>query len=151
MTTPARPSDPPPRVGWIRSGPFGFSDEGDGPTLLALHGLPGSGRDYRWLAAALDGRVRLVRLDQPGFGATPRSTEPSPSLEARTRFVVDAARALGLERFSLLAHSMGGPLAMSVAAALPGQVERLALLASVGVRPHPMVRRTPPLLSCSPH
>src|SRR6185503_8131495 len=91
--TPERPSDPPPASGWLRPGPFGYTDEGEGAALVALHGLPGSARDYRWLAPELEG-VRLVRLEQPGFGATAVVTEPDPTLAARTEFVLDALRAM---------------------------------------------------------
>lgn len=142
VTTPETPHDPPVRVAAIASGPFGYTDEGPRTTpILALHGLPGSVRDYRWLGAALGDRARLVRLDQPGFGATPLRTEPDPSLDARARFVLDAADALGLDRFCVLGHSMGGPLAIAVAARAPDRVAGLACLASVGLSPHRLARR----------
>lgn len=134
--TPEQPSDPPLRAAWLREGPFTYTDEGEGPTLVAVHGLPGSVRDFRWLAPALEG-VRLVRLDLPGFGGTPRATAPGITLRERARFVLDALEALGVRDFVVLGHSMGGPLAMSAAARARG----LALIASVGLRPHRMIRK----------
>lgn len=134
--TPDRPSDPPLRAGWLREGPFTYTDEGEGPALVALHGLPGSVRDWRWLAPALSG-VRLVRLDQPGFGGTPRRTAPGTTLEERARFVWAALEALGVRDYVVLGHSMGGPLAITVSTRARG----LALLASVGLRPHRMIRK----------
>ena len=128
MSVPESPSDPSIRLARLERGPFAYTEEGAGPTALAIHGLPGSVRDFRWLASALDGRVRFVRLDQPGFGATPVRTGTGARLPDRVRFVRDAIDALGLDRVTLLAHSMGGPLAMAVAAEEP-RVERLALLA----------------------
>lgn len=136
--TPDRPSDPPVHVGWLPKGSFTYTDEGEGPALVALHGLPGSARDFRWLAPALSG-VRFIRLEQPSFGGTPRSTEPSTRLADRARFVLAALEAIGIDRFTVLGHSMGGPLAMSVAAS--ERVEGLALLASVGLRPHRLMRK----------
>ncbi len=138
---PDTPSDPLVHTAWTETGPFAFSDEGEGPTLLFLHGLPGSGRDFRWLCSALDGRARSVRVEQPGFGATPTSTETGTSLRARARFVLAAADALGLERFGLVGHSMGGAVAMAVAAAAPARVSGLGLLASVGLHPHRAARK----------
>lgn len=128
------------RAGWLREGPFSYSDEGEGPVVLALHGLPGSARDWRWLAPALDG-VRTIRLEQPAFGGTPRCTEPDPSLAARARFVMSTIDALDLDDIVVLGHSMGGPLALAVAASLPSRVRGLALFASVGLRPHRMIRK----------
>ncbi len=138
--TPDRPSDPPVHAGWLREGPFSYTDEGDGPVVLALHGLPGSARDWRWLAPAMPG-VRFIRLEQPAFGGTPRSTEPDPSLAARARFVRAVIEALRLDDVTVLGHSMGGPLALAVAASAPSRVRGLALFASVGVRPHRMLRK----------
>jgi pimeloyl-ACP methyl ester carboxylesterase len=140
LTTPDRPADPPVRTASLPTGPFTYTLEGEGAALVLLHGLPGSVRDYRWLAPALEG-ARVIRLDQPGFGGTPTTTAPDPSLEGRARFVRDALALLGVERFVVLGHSMGGPLAMAVAASAHEHVRGLALLASVGLRPHRLLRR----------
>lgn len=141
--TPATPSDPPLRTAWTARGSFAFTDEGRGPALVMLHGLPGSSRDFRWLASALDGRLRVIRIEQPGFGQTPRATETGTTLPHRARFVLEAVDALGLDRFAVLGHSIGGPVAMAVAARAPARVTALALLASVGLHPHRLARRTP--------
>jgi len=141
--TPEAPSDPRVRSTWTADGPFAYAVEGAGPPLLLLHGLPGSSRDWRWLGSALGGRVRSIRLEQPGFGATPASTETGVTLAHRARFVVTAADALGLDRFAVLGHSIGGPVAIEVAARLPERVTHLALLASVGLHPHALARRMP--------
>jgi pimeloyl-ACP methyl ester carboxylesterase len=135
------PSDPPRRRGTLPDGrAFAYTDEGEGPVVLAVHGIPGSARDFRWLAPALPG-VRLVRLDLAGFGETPLASGPGASLAERGAFVVEAARALGLERAVLLGHSMGGGVAMAAAAQRPEAVTALALVSSIGLRPHRAFRR----------
>lgn len=141
--TPEHPSDPPRRRASIETGPFSYTDEGSGPTLVMIHGLPGSSRDFRWLCGALEGRIRSVRLEQPGFGGTPVSTETGTRLGLRAEFVLHAAAALGLERFWVLGHSIGGPVAMEVAARAPERVVGLALLASVGLHVHRVARNVP--------
>ncbi len=141
--TPGEPSDPPRRVAHLARGPFAYTDEGEGTPILAIHGLPGSVRDYRWLGAALEGRARLVRLEHPGFGETPRATWPGGALEDRVGFACAAADALGLEDYVVLGHSMGGPVAMGVAARQPARVRGLALLSSVGLSVHRLARRVP--------
>lgn len=108
--------------------------------VLAVHGIPGSARDFRWLAPALTG-VRLLRLDLPGFGETPLASEPGASLAERGAFVVAAAEALGLERYALLGHSMGGGVVTAAAAQRPGPLSALLLVASIGLRPHHMFRK----------
>lgn len=140
---PSTPSDPQPRRAQLASGPFSYTEEGErnGSVIVALHGLPGSSRDFRWLGAALPPTIRFVRIDRPGFGGTPPATESSCTLESSTAFVLDALDALEIERCILVGHSLGGPLAISVAAKAPERVSALALLASAGLRPHRLWRR----------
>ncbi len=133
--TPDEPSDPPVQHARTARGPFAYTDEGAGPVLVALHGLPGSVRDFRWLAPELQG-IRLVRLDQPGFGDTPLATEPSVRLQRRGAWVHEALDALGIDACIVLGHSFGGGLASEVAASRPERVRGLVLLASIGVRWH---------------
>lgn len=141
MTTPALPRDPQLLTAEAAAGRFTYTDEGRGPAIVAIHGLPGSTRDFRWLGAALPETVRFIRLDLPGFGGTPLTTGPGPDLDARGAFVVSALAALGLERSMIIGHSMGGGVALSAASQAPGRVAALGLLASIGLRPHQMMRR----------
>lgn len=140
MTTTLVPSDPPRQTARTSSFEFSYTDEGQGPAVVLVHGLPGSGRDFRWLAAALAPSCRVVRLDLPGFGGTPASAA-GLSIEARGRFVVQAVEALNLERCVVAGHSMGGPVAAQAAVLAPERFHGLGLLASVGVRPHVLMRR----------
>lgn len=140
MSTPAAPRDATPLTATGPRGPFGYTDEGQGPAVVAVHGLPGSTRDWRWLAAALPDTVRLVRLDLPGFGETPVGSGQGPGIDQRGSFVAGALAALGVERCVLVGHSMGGPAALSAAVQAPERVAALALVASVGLRPHRLLR-----------
>ncbi len=143
VTTPPAPRDPERRSATGRGGPFSYTDEGSGPAVVAVHGLPGSARDYRWLGAALPSTVRFVRLEMPGFGGTPLTTAPGPSIDARGAFVAGALEALGIKRCVLVGHSMGGAVALSAAVQAPDRVAALALLASIGLRRHRLMRRFP--------
>ncbi len=133
--TPAAPFDPPVHTVELPSGPVAYTDDGEGPCLVLIHGLPGSGRDFRWLGPCLEG-LRVVRIDLPGFGDTPLATRPSARLHNRGSFVAEVLAALGLERVVLLGHSFGGPLAVEAAVRSPDRVVGLALLSSVGSRIH---------------
>lgn len=124
-----------------RAGELALVDEGQGPAILALHGVPGSHRDFSPLARALGGGVRLLRPDLPGFGDSPAG--PMEGQDQRVELVRAVLDALGLERVVLLGHSLGGYDALRVAAALPERVSGVVLLASVGLRPHRFFRRAP--------
>src|SRR5688572_26003759 len=97
----------------LPSATFTYADEGEGPVLLAVHGLPGSHRDFRWLASALAGRVRLVRVDMPGFGATTMREPPSKWPELAALVVAFAHEVIG-GPYAVLGHSFGGPLATEI-------------------------------------
>jgi pimeloyl-ACP methyl ester carboxylesterase len=143
--TPETPSDPPLQtVNIAGRGSFAYTVEGEGPVLVVIHGLPGSVRDFRWLGAALGDRLRIVRLDLPGFGGTPARSRSGWSIPARAADAVAALGAIGeivgFERFAVAGHSMGGGVATGIAALAPERVTSLVLLASIGLRPHERFR-----------
>jgi pyruvate dehydrogenase E2 component (dihydrolipoamide acetyltransferase) len=137
------PSDPPLVHARVGGGRVAYTEEGAGRVVLALHGLPGSHRDFRWLGSALGGRVRLIRPDLPGFGRTPLEVEPRLGVVERASVVPRLLDALGVERAHLVGHSMGGPVAVCAALLAPDRVLSLTLLASPGLRPHRGLRRFP--------
>ena len=149
MTAPnaARPSDPPLRTLPMASGPACYTDEGEGPALIAIHGLPASARDFRWLAPRVSEHLRFIRLELPGFGGTPSSTHPDPSPKGRARFILEFVEELGLtgveRRPVLLGHSMGGVAACAAVDLAPDAFSGLALIASPGLRPHRQLARFP--------
>ena len=131
-------SDPPLRQVELAQGLVSYTDEGpaDGPALLALHGVPGSVRDFRYLAPHLTGHVRLVRVNLPGFGGSPPSDEAVRSLVGRAQVVSALAALLGLTRYGVLGHSMGGGTALVLAADQPRRVSFLGLVCSLALTPH---------------
>jgi pimeloyl-ACP methyl ester carboxylesterase len=166
MTTPSAPSTadrdlarlPNDRIfSYVYDGPADRSRT-DAPTFLLIHGLPGSARDFRWLAPVLASHgARVVRIEMPGFGETPLSAEPDPSVEARGRFVVDVVRALelggpadrgpadrGFGKPCLVGHSMGGVVGTMAATLAPELFSGLALVSSPGLRIHRGLRRARP-------
>jgi pyruvate dehydrogenase E2 component (dihydrolipoamide acetyltransferase) len=147
---PERPSDPEVRTVAVAGGAAAYTDEGQGPVVIALHGLPGGARDWRWLGPVVAPGLRLVRLELPGFGQTPRLAMPDPGFEARARWVLAFADALGVERFAVMGHSVGGPLAMAVAGMAPRRVAGLALVASVGLSVHRGYRQAGPMRKLAP-
>jgi pimeloyl-ACP methyl ester carboxylesterase len=118
------------RIGTTTEGPDGAK------TLLLLHGVPGGVRDYRYLAPLLSGRLRIHRLELPGYGTVRDATWHDYSPDGRARLVIAAADALGVSRFAIAGHSMGGPAAIATAAMLPHRVTGLVAIASVGVSRH---------------
>jgi pimeloyl-ACP methyl ester carboxylesterase len=102
--------------------------------VLCVHGIPGSRRDFRYLAPLLAERFCVLRVDMPGFGDSPPGRKAS--LCGWSRALLGVAGALGLERFALVAHSFGGGAALLAAAQAGGRLSGLGLVASMGARRH---------------
>ncbi len=143
MSTPPEPSDPPVQFVQLPSGPMAYTDEGQGPPVVLVHGYPGGPRDWRWLAPCLPGH-RLLRPQLPGLGQTPLATGPAADLPGRASLILAFTQALGLQRYVLLGHSMGGGVVIDVAVRAPERVSHLVLLSSIGLRPHIGLRRFNP-------
>ena len=109
--------------------------QGSGPAVLLLHGSgPGTTGAGAWAATAegLGPEWRVVAPDQAGFGATPL---PSGSRGGLALWVDQAAglmEALSIPTFAVVGHSMGGAVALAVAAAYPDRVTHVVAVSSMG-------------------
>lgn len=101
---------------------------GEGPPLLLVHGLAGSAVDWRDVAPALAAHHHVVALDLPGFGRSPHG--PRRASISRYQHVVAqvAAHVGGGRPVVLVGNSMGGLVAMLVAARNPQRVAALVLV-----------------------
>lgn len=108
-----------------------WGQRGDPPVLL-LHGWLDNAGSFAPLARELPGH-RLWIPDLPGHGRS--GHRPAGTWYHFVDYLSDVmllARALGLERFDLIGHSMGGAIATLVAAAFPERVQRLVLIEALG-------------------
>ena len=102
------------------------------PRVLALHGWLDNAASFVPLAPLLPD-LELVALDLPGHGLSAHLAPGADySFPGAVNAVLDAADALGWERFSLLGHSMGAGIASLLAAACPERVERLVAIEALG-------------------
>ncbi|MGF1643612.1 MAG: alpha/beta fold hydrolase [Thiotrichales bacterium] len=103
------------------------------PPLLLIHGLsPQAAHDWDGMIPRLRQRFHVITLDLPGFGRSePGNQLYSPANYAR---VIDALlRHLSIPAATVMGHSMGGTIALRLAADHPPRVERLVLLNTAGV------------------
>lgn len=114
-----------------------------GTTFVLVHGLGGSHLSWIQVASGLAGLGRVLALDLPGFGRSPRTGRGTRLMDERrwlSRFL-DAA----VEGPVVLAgNSMGGAVSLLEAAVEPERIEGLVLTSSVfplahGGFPHPIV------------
>ena len=105
----------------------------EAPPLLALHGWLDNAASFDRLAPLLSAQYRVIALELPGHGhAGHYPVGASYHYLDYVRSVLDAADALGLERFSLLGHSLGAGIASLVAAARPERIQQLLLIEGLG-------------------
>lgn len=88
---------------------------GRGPTLVLLHGWGLNVRVWDGLATALCDRFRIVAVDLPGHGRSPWLPERSALTEQAAQ--VDEAIGAIADEYSLLGWSLGGQIALQLAAA----------------------------------
>jgi pimeloyl-ACP methyl ester carboxylesterase len=98
---------------------------GSGPPVAILHGLFGSGRNWRSIAQQLAARHRVLTFDLRNHGASPWAGMSYGDMVEDLRV---SLRARGIERAALLGHSMGGKLAMLTALLHPSEVDRLVIV-----------------------
>ena len=111
---------------------------GSGPQAwVFLHYFGGSGRAWGQVAALLADRWRCVMPDLRGFGNSDAITDPYSVSDAADE-VLALVSALKIEHFGLVGHSMGGKIALVVAARQPPGLSRLVLLAPSPPTPEPM-------------
>ncbi|MGN6743099.1 MAG: alpha/beta fold hydrolase [Amnibacterium sp.] len=121
---------------------------GEGPTVLALHGITASSREFVALARALPG-VRLVAPDLRGRARS--NGLPGPfGLRQHAEDLRRVLDAIGGDRVVVLGHSMGGFPALLLAAAEPDRVRGLVLADGGLPLPVPPGTRREDLLALSP-
>jgi pimeloyl-ACP methyl ester carboxylesterase len=94
--------------------------------IVFLHGAGGSHHTFRDQWAGLKGVARLVIPDLPGHGRS--GGVPPESVDGYAAWLVEFVKEIGLDRFLLAGHSMGGAIALQAALGGPKGLEALVLL-----------------------
>ncbi|MDF3067412.1 MAG: alpha/beta hydrolase [Polyangiaceae bacterium] len=106
----------------------------NGQTVLLLHGKNFSAAYWRPTIELLTERgYRVVAPDQVGFGKSSKPQGYQFSFQALAENTRALLRSLGVEKTSVVGHSMGGMLAARYALLYPANVHRLALVAPIGL------------------
>lgn len=112
---------------------LGWSEYGDpnGWPIFGFHGTPGTRRQLcRNDADPANAGVRLITLDRPGYGLS--TFQPNRRLVDWPADVAALADHLGIDRFSVVGVSGGGPHSLVCAALLPERVVTAGVVCGAG-------------------
>jgi proline iminopeptidase len=111
---------------------YKVAGQAGGVPVLFLHGGPGY-NSYSFEAQAgkaLEGKLKMIYLDQRGSGRSERPWTGVYSIPAMVEDIEALRKQLGVPRLALMGHSFGGALALEYAAAYPQHVAKLVLVSA---------------------
>lgn len=118
-----------------------FIHVGKGPALLLIHGIGDSSETFRDVIPWLSRDFTVIAPDLLGHG---RSDKPRAdySVAGYANAMRDLLSVVGIDRVTVVGHSLGGGVAMQFAYQYPERCERLVLVSSGGVSQevHPLLR-----------
>jgi abhydrolase domain-containing protein 6 len=107
----------------------GHGDE----TVVMVHGFSASADNWNRMAARIGKRYRVIAPDLPGWGESTRTESSSYCYPVQVERLHGFIQCLGLRRFHLMGHSMGGGISSRYAAQYPDEVISLTLIAPHGM------------------
>lgn len=115
------------------AGPLSLSrgGGGQGASVLLVHGFAGDAMTWWPVERALADRHRLIRIDLPCHGRSPAGS--FAAFDSFAGAVIEAVREIEDRPLHLVGHSLGGAVVAALAAALPGAVRSLCMIAPAGL------------------
>jgi pimeloyl-ACP methyl ester carboxylesterase len=119
-----------------------YIDEGTGDkTLLFIHGLATYAPSWKKNIDQLQQHYRCIAIDLPGNGLSSRGDYPY-GINFFAGCVYDLIRKLQLKNLTIVGHSMGGQVALTILANEPTAAEKLVLCAPAGFETFTIIERT---------
>ena len=112
---------------------LGFAEFGDrqGKPVFYFHGFPGSRLEAKLAERiALDTHVRFIGIDRPGYGLS--SFKSGRTFVDWADDVSKLADAMGIDRFSILGVSGGGPYAVACACKISDRLDAVSIVCGMG-------------------
>lgn len=107
-------------------------EAGDGPPLVLVHGWSCSGFFWKPMLPLFKDGYRVLAPDLPGHGLSAKD-EKSYLPELQATRLLEWLSAIGVDRFFLVGHSMGGEIAARMALTAPDRVRGLVLAGAIGL------------------
>jgi 2-hydroxymuconate-semialdehyde hydrolase len=108
-----------------------YIDEGEGPPLLLIHGIPSNGLMWREVIPELSKHFRVIAPDLLNYGQSEMPESADVSINAQQRILFGFLDSLGIRRANVVAHDIGGGVAQLMAVEKPERIDQLVLIDSV--------------------
>ena len=108
-------------------GRVAYIEQGEGPTIVFVHGVPLNGFHWRYVMAGIKDMRRCIAIDLMGLGYTEISTSQDISFTAQAEMLLQFLDKLGLDRVDLVGNDSGGAITQIFAAKYPERLRTLTL------------------------
>jgi pimeloyl-ACP methyl ester carboxylesterase len=109
-----------------------YRSAGSGPPIVLIHGMVNSSRHWEEVALRLSDHYRVIAPDLIGHGDS-AAVRGDYSLGAHAASIRDLLATIGVDRATIVGHSLGGGVAMQFFYQFPQRTERLVLVSSGGL------------------
>ena len=110
-----------------------FYSEGEGSSVILIHGLGGSACGWLPSIAAVAAQHHVYALDLIGHGRTGQPDSGSLTVADMIRFIKSFMAEFKIDRAHVIGHSMGGAISLMLAIDSPERVNKLVLVDSGGL------------------
>lgn len=107
-----------------------YIDEGQGETILFVHGTPSWSFDFRNIIKNLKTNFRCVAFDHIGFGLSDKPEQYDYSTQNHSKTLEKFVLEKKLDNITLVVHDFGGPIGLNFAIQRPEKIRNLVILNS---------------------
>ena len=118
----------------LSPGRLHYLDEGEGNTVVLVHGNPTWSYYYRNLIKILARHFRVIAPDHLGCGLSDKPGDYEYTLEHHIENLISLLEHLGVGQTSMVVHDWGGPIGLGAATADSIKLDRLVILNTAAFR-----------------
>ena len=108
-----------------------YVDEGAGEPVILIHGIPTWSYLWHRLIPVLSEQNRVIAPDLIGFGYSDKNDNFDRSIARQTEMIDALMEKMGIEQANIVAHDIGGGVALRLATLYPHRVNKLCVMNSV--------------------
>jgi pimeloyl-ACP methyl ester carboxylesterase len=107
-----------------------YRESGAGSAMVFVHGTPSSSAEFEAVMTAMSAHCRCIAIDHLGFGASDKPPAADYSLATHRARLAAALAQLGVDRFHMVVHDFGGPIALPLLLDQPERALSLTLMST---------------------